>query len=313
MPSRPLILPARQLDGVTGSGTLQVFVTSAKTWTGLVPRASDYQTMPIAWTSYQQALYDGQTEEDFKAGNVYVNPTNWFAAQHTPVRLPKIVMHDFSSLNTNITTFRNNIFSSISSDLLAKKVMVSEDEMWRTYGFADEFPFTMVLPHEATTEITDNPPSPPFAGPYITDQRVVTPANWIGGEVLYLIATTLNFNNQGPWGIFDSSFPTSAYFELSNHMQQQIETVKSCYSRYDRVRYHICFAVPNVGEGGFESSHPGPDYGVSRPLFINTFVSAMLQTADYGVTYSLFDGGIGSTKTALENSFRNAVIDFFDL
>lgn len=254
--SQVLQLPARRVTGFAASS----FVQSGVSPKNFLPRTANKNTYPIAWTPYLQSLAAGQTEVAWTAAHVFRNPPRWYGSQYAPVRLPRIVLCDFTAFSGISLT---NIFGPLASQLDSEKIMVATTST--AYLHSYDTIFRSYLPHEAFQSVSHT-----FSIFTVSlSFPKVTPTNWKGGQVLYLSAldsfqTTISATDAiyVPGSV---SLPTNIGFsELVEQNAFSVGQIQQCRPRYEKFGYHAICAL--------KSRYP------TLPQWATDFISAATNT-----------------------------------
>lgn len=303
--NRPLVLPSYRLDTPTEdneSGYVN-FPTSEYSWEGRLVSEKYYETLPIAWTPYQEAAAFLLTEEEFKTLYVYDNSFDWFAKANNLIRSLKIIICEFDGypLLPPSPTLAE-IFDPIKDQLKKNKILVL-GRAARLVGSGFIYVFPVFLPWydvESHTQIVNLIDGSGGLFSVTRDMPKINHMHWRGGEVLYLICNGQLSATAGPYAVWASG----GYGELTDTIAAHTQLVRDCYPRYDRVNYHCMFMwSPTWGQGGNDPANK----------YLATFNNVINSMVDFGVTSYIINLGESGGREKLIIESRRKAIEFFGL
>ena len=297
-----LRMPAKRVTGwiETSVPGFYALTNEDYDWAGIVPKSDDKRYLPVAWNTYHQALLWGGdyagVEDDFLASaNVQLTPDNYFAKPRTVLRLPRLVLVYAQAYSTII-----DAIAPILTELNEKNVAV----MYLVSNFAQNNlpPLAGVgyLPNYDAEEIVDTPPG---GGAGTTVHPLVTPTDWTAGEVLYL-CESFWASGGTPVGLVDP--PGDPFVPFTDCNDNTIALIQAGYSRYARYGLHI------TTTNQWDATDPGYNEEASIIAETDRIITAL---TDYGTTLDYISHGYlgAGYATAVEDSFRNKIVEFFDL
>lgn len=338
MPQRPLILPDKSLiyEFITGYYPMEDY-----SWTRRPTLATTSKLTPIAWTLYQQAIFndpvvDDNTEQDFiDAGYAHLVPDTRYGRLNTLIRKPKTILLDVTEFfgtpgTANYIASIGRIFDPIAAALTAKHVVVMDNHEAAYFGNPRVRFFNSFLPPTGEDFITDEFVEAPGGlgspGQTITtdfNHQAITPSNWIGGEILFLGAITSQSSGQGigttEYNAVQNDFTTRSIGANTNNNNYDIANIQACYPRYERFRYHVVYHLSTPADDPFWGHPAAPGTDVAFYDFtVGVWNSVIAATTAYGVTGLRIDGAwddfpFPADRLVVEASFQNAIIEFFDL
>lgn len=283
-------------------------------WSGRLVKASDAKNTPVAWTLYQQAIFndfvvDENTEQDFiDAGYVPVVPPVRYGMQNSILRLPKTIL-----LGPSLGAFASDVvdlaLAPIIDSLKDAGVVVIYDQPsdW-FYGSANHVWLnSMFLPPYSEQYIEDF--APVSGALTFGNHPVVRETDWVAGEILYI--------EWREWIGFDfavgcevDSDAAETFFRFTNNNNHQINQLVNGVSRYKKFGHYTWYNLCPPASQAFVTDAAG-----WRTYVIDTFEDAMGQVD--GATWTLYHDFPGTAATpqgiAHANGIRSAIVDFFGL
>ena len=232
--NKPLVLPANEFVGANPSpvppfDTPAAFTMAAKSWKGVPIRASDSQSVPVAWTLDQLAItaYD-YTIASFPTTDAWVavinvfEPTSRWGTKGTLLYKPRNV---FLGLLTPSLADAATFLASISAGIVKDKLLVNVLGSAFSFASATVRPLAQIsLPASSFSIATDAGTDLPGGD---SNFAVTMPSNWTAGETLHFCWLQVLSNGAAPTG------------HGPNQLAADAARINGDFAQYDKFGVHV--------------------------------------------------------------------------